>query len=274
MNYFANLNILDNAGLAKAAPSIFATEPQPGCSDRYQFASTINVIDMMRENGYEPISAAQTAVRGAGPQDPQYARHLVKMVHRDYLSKTRDQRQVGDVVPQVLLSNSHNRTSAFGLNAGLFRLTCANGMAVEAGTLTAYRVLHNDKSLHDNIIEGTRLIRQVTQEYVFPAIEKMQGIELDEGSTREFALAATMLKYGEPVEEEVDSFLHTRRDTDEGRSLWSVLNRCQENAVKAGYASTNRAGHNITRKPITSVTRDLDFNLRLWSLGAKVLAVA
>jgi hypothetical protein len=56
------------------------------------------------------------------------------------------------------------------------------------------------------------------------------------------------------------SLLNVRRVEDDNMTLWSVFNRVQENAMKGGYASQDRAGRNVTTAGITSVNRDINFN--------------
>lgn len=252
--------------LAQLAPSVFAETPMPGLSSRYQFVKTIDVVQTLEQAGYHVVGAGQAQAKTDDGRA--YARHVVRLQHERHM---RGPVLPGDTVPQIILRNSHNRTSAFHLSAGLFRLVCSNGLAVEAGNFTSARVLHNDPAIHDHIIEGTNLIREVTETTIAPAIERMQAKQLTSAQEREFGLAATLLKWGDAREEQVDGLLAARREEDEGRSLWNVLNRIQENAVKGGYATQNRAGRNVQARGIQAVDRDLDFNVRLWTLGARVL---
>lgn len=261
---------LNNDEMRAMAPSIFTDHAGPGATNRYQLVKTIDVIDTMRAAGYVPVKAGQSSVRTDGGGI--YNKHIVRLMHKDYLAM--DARRVGDVVPQVLLQNSHNRSSAFHLSAGLFRLTCSNGLAVSCAALAGLRVLHNDTDIHKHIIQGTNLVRQITDDVITPQVEAMTRKVLSKAMEREFALAATFLKWGEVKEDQVDHLLTVQREGDDGRSLWQVLNRIQENAVKGGYQTVNRAGHTMTARPISSIARDVDFNVNLWTLGAKVLEAA
>lgn len=252
------------------APSVFTSHKAPGTSDRYQFVNTAQVIETLRETGYEPVKASQSRTRNA--DNVPYTKHVVRLMHRDYLDPSR--RKVGDVVPQVILTNAHNRTSAWHMMGGLFRLWCSNGMAYELAGFQSVRVLHNDPAIHDHIIDGAELVKETTERTALPMVEKMTKFELTMQQLREFAAAATYLKWGEVKDEHIEPLLACRRSQDEGRDLWSVLNRVQENAVKGGYKVNNSAGHLVTSRGIQSVDRDLDFNVNLWRLGAAVLEQA
>lgn len=261
---------LSDNEMRRIAPSLFTPHAAPGVSDRYQYVSTIDVLNTMRKAGYEPVKAGQGTARK--PDGGQYTRHVVRMMHRDFLDPSK--RNVGDVVPQVILQNSHNRTSAFHLGSGLERLVCSNGLAVPVAAMSGLRVLHNDVNIHDHILEGLEYIREVTETIVTPQIEAMTAKVLSKAMQRDFAQAVTVLKYGEVRDDHVEPLLAVRRGEDEGDSLWAVLNRIQENAVRGGYDAKDAAGRSVKAKPIAAIARDLDFNLDLWSLGAKVLEVA
>lgn len=261
---------LTNDDLRRIAPSVFAPSAAPGASDRYQYVSTLDMIDTMRAAGYQPVKAGQAKART--PDGAQFTRHVVRMMHTHYLDASN--RKVGDIVPQVIIQNSHNRTSAFHLSAGLERLWCSNGMATPIGDFVGQRILHNDPKIHDRILEGLEYVREVTDTIVTPQVARMTEKVLSKAMQRDFALAASLLKYGETREDHVDDLLSVRRAEDEGDSLWLVLSRIQENAVRGGYASKDAAGRSVKAKPIANIARDLDFNIDLWTLGAKVLELA
>lgn len=262
---------LTDAEMRSIAPALFSDRPAANVSDAYQFVNTMDIVNTMRKIGYEPIKVGQAEVRGASAKS-QFTRHEVRMMHRDYLAW--DKRAVGDVVPQVLVRNSHDRTSSFQFYAGLERLQCSNGLAVSVAELAGLRVLHNDRNIFDNVIEGVGLIREITETIITPQVEAMTRKVLTKAMERDFAEAATFLKFGVVKPEHVDSFLAVRREADEGRALWNVLNRIQENAVRGGYDTIDALGRNVKARPIANIARDVDFNLNLWSLGAKVLELA
>jgi len=263
-----NLIALSNADIAKVAPSIFSEEPAPGASSRYQFVRTADVIDTMRATGFEVVQASQSKTLDANRKP--YAKHLVRLVHRDYLE---GKLQVGDYIPEVAMTNSHNRTSAYEMMAALKVLACLNGMMLPSAEYGRIRVLHNDPRMMDHIIDGTDLIREVHANHALPRIEKMRAIELSKQQALDFATGATLLKWGEKREDHAMSLLNVRRTEDDNMTLWSVFNRVQENAMKGGYASQDRAGRNVTTAGINSVNRDIDFNAGIWTFANRVLDI-
>lgn len=66
--YFANA-VLSNDQLMKAAPSIFATQPWHAMSEKYFFIPTIDIVNKMRGEGFQPYSAMQSVTRIPGKGD-------------------------------------------------------------------------------------------------------------------------------------------------------------------------------------------------------------
>lgn len=261
------LTALSNDAILGRAPSVFATKAGPGASDRYQFVSTIEVVDTMRSAGFHVVNASQS--KSKTEDGRMFTRHALRLVHEDYMGGVS---KVGDVVPQVVMTNSHNRTSAYALSAGLYRLVCMNGMMTPAAAFANIRVLHNDREMQKHVIEGIAAIRELSEATALPTIAKMQQLELSDSQVLQFAQAATLFKFGEVKADHTEGMLQVRRPEDEGRSLWTVLNRVQENAVRGGYMARDAANRNVTVRGIQSVDRDLDFNANLWSLAARIAA--
>jgi hypothetical protein len=261
-----NRTALTLAEVAHKAPSAFASHAHPGVSDRYQFVDTADVLRRLMTNGYQPVHADQSKAKT--PDGRLYTRHVIRVQHERYMDGSR--RQVGDVVPEVVITNAHNRTSAWHLQGGLYRLVCANGMVTSAGSFASVRVLHNDNRIHELIAEGLEQVETMTNSVVLPQVDRMGRLQLTHSQAKDFAVAATVLKSGEPNEAEAENLLRARREEDARNNMWNVLNRIQENAVRGGYDTVDSIGRTRVAPGIKSATRDLDFNIRLWTLAARV----
>src|SRR6201993_1603142 len=110
--------------LRRFAPSVFASQPIEGVSERYSFLPTSSILNGMRENGWVPVRAREQTVRTkAGPA---FKKHVLRFARSEHLQSW-DKNQVR---PEVVLVNSHDKSSAYQLHCGLFRLVCTNGMVV------------------------------------------------------------------------------------------------------------------------------------------------
>src|SRR5690606_21602825 len=100
----ATRDIYDDSRIHRVAPSVFASAPIDGVSDRYAFVPTSRVLEAMRAEGWNVVQAAQTAVRL--PDNRLFARHMLRFRHPDV-----NPILGGDSFPEVVLLNSHDRTS-------------------------------------------------------------------------------------------------------------------------------------------------------------------
>ena len=133
--------------IAHFAPSAMAVAPHESRSDRYTYIPTVNIIRGLMENGFQPFAASQSRTRLPGQEN--FTKHMIRFRHMG-----QQVIQVGDVVPEVVLVNSHDGTSLYKLIAGLFRKVCSNGMMVSDSQLGSISIKHKGNIL-DNVIEGS-----------------------------------------------------------------------------------------------------------------------
>jgi hypothetical protein len=65
------------------APSIFASQPIEGVSNRYSFLPTSSILKGMRENGWVPVRAEQQSVRTEVRRG--FQKHLIRFARAEYL---------------------------------------------------------------------------------------------------------------------------------------------------------------------------------------------
>jgi hypothetical protein len=86
---------------------------------------------------------------------------------------------VGDVIPEVLLINSHGGTSAYKLIAGLYRLICSNGLMVSDGEIESISVTHKGDVLKD-VVEGSYKLIGDTQKSL-ATVQNWTRLQLTDG---------------------------------------------------------------------------------------------
>lgn len=104
------------------APSAFALEPYYAMSERYGHIPTSDVIQGMMRVGFQPFSALQC--RSRLPDKSAFTKHMIRF------RTSEEFHAVSDVLPEIVLINSHDGSSAYRLLAGMFRLVCSNGLIV------------------------------------------------------------------------------------------------------------------------------------------------
>ena len=61
-----------------------------------------------------------------------------------------------------------------------------------------------------------------------------------------------------------------RRHEDDRGDLWTTFNRLQENTVRGGIEGLSRSGRAATSRPLSDISRSVDYNAQLWQLAEEV----
>ena len=252
---------LTNDELYAQAPSIFAEEPAEGVSNRYAFVPTYTVLDTFKEAGYYPIMASQSKVRNK--DNLGYQKHIIQFRSLDNLLRPNASEEYADIV----LTNSHNRTSSFKVDLAYWRIVCSNMLVVPSHSLVSTSIIHS--GFQDEKI--AKAIEEVTS--YMPSVERkiatFKEIELSPIEQRSFANAAVDLRFDSKKHFiEADELLTIHRQEDADSSLWTVFNRIQEAVIRGGIHGKNlETGRNFTSKPISAIDANFSINKSLWSIA-------
>jgi hypothetical protein len=263
---------LNNTQILHMAPSVFAEQAATTTSDRYTFLPTIDLVKAMRGEGWMPVFARQSRTRIEEKRG--FTRHEVRFRNMEIAPV------VGDTFPEISLINSHDAGSSYQLDAGLFRLACANGMIVPNGSsLAGYRI-HHKGAIIDEVLNATFQIAQDVPQ-VIEMVKEMDGVRMTPYQQKIFAEAALTLRWDEddkPAPITPQQLLRARRLDDTDPTLWKTFNVLQENLLKGGQRgiSVNEVGkqRRIKTRQVQSITEDVRLNKALWILGQKMLELA
>ena len=250
---------LDNDHLARLAPAIFADAPHASRSERYSFVPTIAVLDALRSGGWVPVAAMQGRARDLSRIGVQ--RHVVRLRHPDMVA-----RSVGDLVPELVVVNSHDGTSSYQLHAGVFRLVCGNGMVVADTTFAKVAIPHFAVKPAEILEASYEVIEDVPQ--VVGAVESMRALPLSTEEQTIFAREAASLRWDDdklPIDPA--QLLTTRRREDRAADLWTTLNVVQENMIRGGLRGRTTTGKRQRTFGIKSAAEDTRINKALWRLA-------
>jgi Domain of unknown function (DUF932) len=263
----------NNAGmtadqLRTVAPSIFATQPWHGMSDRYAFIPTVDVVNKLQAEGFVPVSAVQSRTRIAGKGD--FTKHQIRF--RDIRNGSPMTRQLGQVNAEIVLTNSHDGASAYKVEAGLFRLVCLNGMVVADGTVAPINVRHSGDALA--VIDATfEVVEEMPK--ALASIEQFQRLALPEPARMAYASAALQLKYEDAAPITAAQLLRPNRTADQGNSLWNTYNVVQEHLVNGGdRGRTVGTGRRLRTRPVSGIAENTRLNKALWTLTEEMRKLA
>lgn len=256
---------LDNQQLRALAPSVFAGNAHAKVSDRYSFLPTAEVVNGLRAEGWAPVWAGEQRIRTADRQG--FQKHMIRLARLDDLNRTQAER------PELVLVNSHDRSSAYQLHAGVFRFVCANGMILSDSVFARISIMHVNFDPAKVIEASFAVVREM------PAIADLlgdyQARTLNPLERRAFGEAALLLKYDSLEKSPVGSekILAPRRNADAAPTLWNTLNVVQENMMDGGQRDHGRRrpedlrrGFGKTR-PVKSLDENVRLNKALWHLA-------
>ena len=266
VNKFTSNQVITRGRLGGIAPSIFASEHKAGLSAKYIFVPTIEIVDEMEKQGWLPVKAQEMRTRNANNQG--YQKHMVRF--RNFDEGMGNTLTVGDTLFEIILTNSHNGTSAFIFNMGMYRLVCDNGMVVSESAFDAVHVRHSGYDAQ-NVIDVTGEVVKKAPE-IAGKIADFKGVVLTDPERRAFGAAAKRLRFDHPEIIETEKILMPHRQEDSGNTLWQVANVVQENLVKGhvNYVDrdpeTGRPRRKSTRE-IKGIDSNIKLNQSIWSLA-------
>jgi len=264
-----NLGPLSMDQLRKHVPAIFATEPHKAVSERYGFASTAKVLQALEHEGFVTVEAR--SFNRHNPKLRSSAKHMLRLRHSGDVKKLI---VAGEVVPQVVLINSHDRSSRFRLYAGMFRFICSNGIIVSTGESIEPVIVRHTIHVIDEVMESIHRIAAEAGK-VTGIIREMQHVNLTHKQQLAFARQAGIIRW--PINHmsvEPGNILQARRKEDEGDNVWKVYNRVQENLVKGGIERVTATGRIAQSQPTVSIAADMSVNAGLWELAMATIRKA
>jgi len=234
-----------------------ATTAAPSVSQRYQFISSKEIIDRFAQEGWELSRAITAAPR---KRDVAYAKHMLDFRHPDH-------EEVNGAVPRIIVVNSHDGSSSARVMAGVFRFVCSNGLVI--GDVTARETVRHAGDAAADLIHRMQTIARNT-ERIYGAISSWSKIQLTVQQRNQFARFAAQLRWGDANRFQPEDLLAVRRQEDDRGDLWTTFNRLQENTVRGGIEGYSRSGRAATSRPLSDISRSVEYNAQLWQLAEEV----
>jgi hypothetical protein len=239
------------------APAIFTNTRSPKVTDRYSFIPTVEILDPFLSEGWQIASAAQ---RGKDP----HGKHFVRLRH-DSLPA------VGDTIPELIVSNSHDGSTPFNLSTGLHRLVCSNGLTVPTALSHTFKVRHLRFTVQD--------VKEVTDEFsgrlpiISTKVKEMAARALTFKEQCAYVDQATLVRWenGKTPFLKYEEILAPKRTADSDPTLWNTFNIVQENFVKGGFPFLKDTGKRMHALALKDTVRVNKMNQELWELAEAML---
>lgn len=265
--------------LQRNFPAIFAESTKESLSEKYLYIPTFKLIDGLEKQGFQIVGAKQQGSRSVSTKE--HAKHVVYMTHESM--KVNSLTKVGEELPMLALTNSHNGLSSFAIDTAFFRLACSNGLLMPSSTFSSARIVHK-KGMENDVIEASYKVIKSFPEQI-AQIEAMKGVTLQTeerlllaSSAVNLAFEPEVIELNKSVNNSIESrLLRARRSADDKSDLWTTFNVIQENVIKGGYrlVRQNEQGQrSISRqRAVNSIDRDAKLNRELMTLAQKMLEI-
>ena len=253
---------LTDEQLLKFAPSIFAEEKHGSRSDKYTYIPTIEVVNGLRKEGFQPFLATQSRARDENKRN--FTKHMIRLRHANQLADKETY--------EIVLINSHDGTSSYQMMCGIFRFVCQNGMVL-GDTVEDIRIPHRGDIVSDVIDAAYSIVDDF--DTAKESIETMKSTHLTLPEAEAFAAAALTLKYDDIEKAPISPVqaLSVRRRADEEKDLWTTFSRIQENVIKGGQRGRSVTGKRVSTRPVKSIDNNIKLNKALWVLATQMAAL-
>ena len=250
-----SINTIDLSAFA----AINQTAPAETVSSKYAFIPTTQALTVLADYGWLPTQACEAKTRKA--EHKGFQRHAIRLINE----KMNIELMTSDVLPQLLLRNSHAGTSSFILTEALHVMLCSNGLVKASGVQDEIRVRHIGYT--DGLMEAA--VREITTGIpeTMGETDRFKRLMLTEGEREAFAAAAIELRFdGEKYAVEPRQMLQTARRAEKDPTLWNTMNVVQEKVIRGGVRQVRADGTRIKSRKVSDIKEDIRLNKALWTL--------
>jgi hypothetical protein len=237
--------------LRERVPAIFTKTPSPKVSNRYSFADSEYYLQKFIDADWTIHSARQVS-------KSEYAPHQVILRNKDIAT-------VGDLLPQLIFTNSHNGIKKMTMDTGIYRLVCSNGLVVPTSITQSLSIKHIDlgDSTTDTIVNS--FYEKIP--IIMNSIDRMRNKILTNDEIDNFTYNALQIRFINAVGININDVVKPSRIEDYSDDLWTVFNVVQEKLIRGGIQLPSKR-HS---RPINNFVNDNDINTKLWQLAEQYI---
>lgn len=237
--------------LRERVPAIFTKTPSPKVSDRYSFADSEYYLQKFIDADWFIHSARQVS-------KSEYAPHQVVLRNKDIAT-------VGDLLPQLIFTNSHNGIKKMTMDTGIYRLVCSNGLVVPTSITQSLSIKHLDlgDSTTDTIVNS--FYEKVP--IIMNNIDRMRNKILTDDEIDNFTYNALQIRFTNAVGININDVVKPLRIEDYSDDLWTVFNVVQEKLIRGGIQLPSKR----RSRPINNFVNDNNINTKLWELAEQYI---
>ena len=241
--------------LRKITPSVFTKSPSKKASKEYNHISTTEVLERMDEFGWQ-INRA-TEIRPKKKENFGYQKHIIHLRNSNVFIGQSDQEI--EMLPEIVLINSHDARSSFKVRTGLFRGACGNGLLIPICNMQTLDVPHRGS---DSVqLKYTILCLMERIPIMMGKVDRLMQRQLTRTEKVEIAKDALLARWNYRYTAPIRELIEPLRDEDRGDNLWILFNVLQEKLIRGNWNGSDRK-----IKAIVDQNRELNINNKLFTI--------
>ena len=258
-----NTKFLSQDEIKRSAPSVFTKTAFDSLSSKYTHIPTSQVIeDMAKLNFFVTECKEIKARKRVG-----FQKHLLIFRNPDLVINGDD----GDVVyPTILISNSHDGTSSFVFQSGLFRAICSNGLVISTQDFDKLKIRHMNYTFEELQDKIKFMVEQLP--LTVESMNKMKSTQLNEDQARDLAKRSLTARFDESEVDalniDLDALLEPIRPEDRSNDLFTVFNRIQEKILGGDFNYMSGTKIRKARK-VKNFQQDIKINAHLYAVASE-----
>ena len=262
-----NTKFLSQDEIKRSAPSVFTKTAFDSLSSKYTHIPTSQVIeDMAKLNFFVTECKEIKARKRVG-----FQKHLLIFRNPDLVINGED----GDVIhPQILISNSHDGSSSFIFQSGLFRRICSNGLVVSTQDFDKLKIRHMNYTFEELQDKIKFMVEQLP--LTVESMNKMKSTQLNEDQARDLAKRSLTARFDESEVDalniDLDALLDPIRPEDRSNDLFTVFNRIQEKILGGDFNYMSGTKIRKARK-VKNFQQDIKINAHLYAVASEFVEV-
>jgi hypothetical protein len=225
-------------------------------SSKFGFISSSNLVAQLEKSGLQLDKLVEMKIRKNKEVRQGFQKH--RMLFNTGM-KTKD----GQL--QLLVTNSHEGSTALRFQLGFWRMVCSNGLVIGKSIVTPVTLRHtleNAGKINDTI---EMILDQKNK--VFESIESLQSKKWNAEQLQKFTNEALKIRgYSEKLSNVLPMF-EVKRAEDQASDAFSVFNVVQENIIRTGFNVVNENGKISKLRAIKSLDEQNRINSELWDLA-------
>lgn len=230
-------------------------------SEKFGFISSANLVNQFEKHGLTLDKVVEMKIRKNKLERQGFQKH--RMLFNTGLN-------VKDGTLQMLVTNSHEGSSALKFQLGFYRFVCSNGLIVGNDIVSPIKLRHtidNVEHLNDSI---SMILNQKTN--VYESIESLSAKKWNDEKINEFSQKALDLRGYELTNGVLMPRFTVKRSEDRQADAFTIMNVVQENIIRTGFKAFDDQGKAHGLRAIKSLDEQNRINTGLWDLANSIAA--